>query len=186
MFVQIPRMMNYQNQLLQYYTVLSSFITYHRVCKKSNMTDATFGTGNVDPSGALEFTPGFKSGSCCSNFSFLLYVLQIVVCPFVFFLLAIVFHRFTTSGYPFGIFKLQIIFPATFSTPFYRKNSQHFVEIFCIMYRSVVKYFKPYRYISNLLYGVISPYTETHDIEIHLQLYVQHNRKDDTFWRNYN
>ena len=46
------------------------------------MKDATFGTGNADPSGAFEFTPIFKSGSCCSIFSFLFYVLQIVVCPF--------------------------------------------------------------------------------------------------------
>jgi len=38
-----------------------------------------------------------------------MYVLYIVVCPFVLFLLAIVlsvFLRFTDSDYPFGIFKL--------------------------------------------------------------------------------
>jgi hypothetical protein len=36
-------------------------------------------------------------------------VLSVVVCPFVRFLLAIVLsvlHRFTDSGYPFGIFKI--------------------------------------------------------------------------------
>jgi hypothetical protein len=39
------------------------------------------------------------------------YVLQIVVCPFVLFLLAIVLSvllRYTDSDYPFGIFKLFI------------------------------------------------------------------------------
>jgi len=38
-----------------------------------------------------------------------MYVLQIVVCPFVLFLLAIVLSvllRYTDSDYPFGIFKL--------------------------------------------------------------------------------
>ena len=37
-----------------------------------------------------------------------MYVLLVVVCPFVLFLLAIVFSvlRFTDSDYPFGIFKL--------------------------------------------------------------------------------
>ena len=39
---------------------------------------------------------------------FYMYVLQIVVCPFVLFLLAIVLSvlRYTDSDYPFGIFKL--------------------------------------------------------------------------------
>ena len=45
----------------------------------------------------------------CSIFSFLRSVLQMVVCPFVLFLLAIVLSvllRYTDSVYPFGIFKL--------------------------------------------------------------------------------
>jgi hypothetical protein len=39
--------------------VLSSFITYHSVCNKSNMTGATRGTWTAHPSGAHEFAPGF-------------------------------------------------------------------------------------------------------------------------------
>ena len=46
---------------------------------------------------------------CYSIFSFICYVLQIVVCPFVCFLLAIVFSvlfRYTDSDYLFGTYKL--------------------------------------------------------------------------------
>ena len=39
--------------------ILSSFITYYRVCNKSNTTVATYGTGNAYPLGKTEFTPGF-------------------------------------------------------------------------------------------------------------------------------
>ena len=47
--------------------VLSSIITYHLVCNKNNTTGATTGKGTVYPSGAPEFTPGFKWGSCLLN-----------------------------------------------------------------------------------------------------------------------
>ena len=40
--------------------VLSSFMTYHRICNKSNTTDATSGAGTVHSSGAPNFTPGFS------------------------------------------------------------------------------------------------------------------------------
>ena len=46
--------------------VLSSIITYHLVCNKNKTTGVTTGKGTVYPSGAPEFTPGFKWGSCCS------------------------------------------------------------------------------------------------------------------------
>jgi hypothetical protein len=39
--------------------ILSSCITYYRVCNKSNTTVATYGTGNAYPPGKTEFTPGF-------------------------------------------------------------------------------------------------------------------------------
>ena len=39
--------------------VLSSFMTYHRVSNKINMTGATSGAGTQYPSGAPEFTPRF-------------------------------------------------------------------------------------------------------------------------------
>ena len=71
-------------------------------------TCVTSGAGIAYLSGAPEFTPAFYWGSCCSIFSFMCSVLQIVVCHFVLFLLAIVLSvlRFTDSDYPFGIFKL--------------------------------------------------------------------------------
>jgi hypothetical protein len=37
---------------------MEEFITYHRVCNKSNMTGATRGAKTAHPSGAHEFTPG--------------------------------------------------------------------------------------------------------------------------------
>ena len=49
------------------------------------------GAGNAYPSVAPEFAPGFLWSLCCwSIFSFLSNVLQIIVCRFVIFLLAIV------------------------------------------------------------------------------------------------
>ena len=84
--------------LQQELPVLSSFMTYHRVSNQSNTTIAH------------EFTPGVQWGSCCSIFSFLCNVLQIVVCTVVLFLFAIVLsiRRCTDSDYryPFCIFKL--------------------------------------------------------------------------------
>ena len=50
-------------------------MTYHRVCGKSNTTDATCGTGPAHPSGAPEFTPDFQWRSCYSIVSFLRNVL---------------------------------------------------------------------------------------------------------------
>ena len=40
--------------------ILSSFMTYHRDCKKSNTTDATCGVWTVYPSGAPDFIPNFS------------------------------------------------------------------------------------------------------------------------------
>ena len=44
--------------------VLSSFMTYHRVCNKSNKTDAISGAGSAYPSGAPEFTRFFQVVFC--------------------------------------------------------------------------------------------------------------------------
>ena len=38
----------------------SSFMTYHRVCKWSNITGATSGAGTAFPSGVPEFAHGFS------------------------------------------------------------------------------------------------------------------------------
>ena len=51
------------------YPVIPSFMTYHRVCNKSQTTGATCGAGAVYNSRALGFTPGFQRGSRCSIFS---------------------------------------------------------------------------------------------------------------------
>ena len=56
----------------------------------------------------LSSPPGLI-GFVLLHLQFYMYVLQIIVCPFVLFLLAIVLSvllRFTDSDYPFGIFKL--------------------------------------------------------------------------------
>ena len=93
----------------KHFPVLSSLMTYHRVCNQRNTTGATSETGTAYPSRAPTFTRGFQWGSPYSICSFLCSVLQIAVCPFVLFLLAIVLSvplRFTDSDYPFGIFTL--------------------------------------------------------------------------------
>ena len=59
----------------------------------------------LHPFGAPEFIPGIQ---WVTQSQLYVYVLQIVVCPFVLFLLAIVLSvllRYTGSDYPFGIFK---------------------------------------------------------------------------------
>jgi hypothetical protein len=55
--------------------ILSSIMTYHRVCNKSNTTGSTSGEGTDYPSGAPELTPVFLEGPCCPIFSFLCSVL---------------------------------------------------------------------------------------------------------------
>jgi hypothetical protein len=44
----------------KHFPVLSSFMTYHRVCNYINKTGATSGAGTAYPSGAPEFTTGFS------------------------------------------------------------------------------------------------------------------------------
>ena len=48
--------------------VLSTFMTYHRVCKKSNTTGATYGAGTVNPSWATEFNPGVSGFRVLQSF----------------------------------------------------------------------------------------------------------------------
>jgi hypothetical protein len=74
--------------------VLSPFMTYHRVCNKSYTTCATHGTGTAYPSRANEFTSGILVGFVLLDLSFLCDVLQLVVCPFVIFLLALCYLSF--------------------------------------------------------------------------------------------
>jgi hypothetical protein len=44
----------------EHFPVLSSFMTYHRVCYYINTTGATSGSGTTYPSGAPEFIPVFS------------------------------------------------------------------------------------------------------------------------------
>ena len=86
----------------EHFMVLSSFMTYHQVCNQSNTTGSTSGTGTAYNSRVPQFTPGFEQSQCCSIFSFLGGGLQIIVCTFVLFLLAIVLSvllRFTDSDH---------------------------------------------------------------------------------------
>ena len=55
--------------------VFSSFMTYHRIGKKSNTKSTTCGAGTGNPSKAHEFTPDFNRGCCCSILIFLCSVL---------------------------------------------------------------------------------------------------------------
>ena len=43
----------------KHFPVVSSFMTYHRVCNYINTTDVPSGEGTANPSGAHDFTPGF-------------------------------------------------------------------------------------------------------------------------------
>jgi hypothetical protein len=110
----------------QHYQVLSSFMTYHRICNQST-TGATSGGGPDYPSGTPEFIHGFcgvrisRSLAFCIVFCRSLFVLfsflfwPCVVCPSLiyglwlslWYLLAIVLSIlpwFTDYDYPFSIF----------------------------------------------------------------------------------
>ena len=89
------------------FPVLSPFMTFHLVCNQI--------TRQV-PLVEQFSSPRFLVGFVLIDLQFYVYILQIVVCPFVLFLLATVLSvllRFTDSEYPFGIFKL-------FFLPYYK------------------------------------------------------------------
>ena len=48
----------------KHFPVLTSFMTYHRVCNQINTTSDTSGAGIAYPSGSYEFTPDLYWGSC--------------------------------------------------------------------------------------------------------------------------
>ena len=89
--------------------VLSSFMTYHRVCNKINMTGVTSVAGTAYPSGAPEFTPGFYWGSYYSIFSFMC-----MFCGSLFVLLYFIFWPL----YRLFFFDIQIVI-----IPFVSSNS---------------------------------------------------------------
>ena len=94
-------------------------LTKH-VCNYSNMMSATNGAGTAFPSVAHEFTSGFQWGSCCSIFSFLCSVLQIIVCPSLIYGFRILLWYLQTflslgeSGHHHQIIKLLLVFAMIF------------------------------------------------------------------------
>ena len=71
----------------------------------SNTTDATNGVGTSYPSGAPDFIPGFQDVRFAQSLVFCVVFCRSLLCPFVVFIVAIVFSvlRITPSDYPFGI-----------------------------------------------------------------------------------
>ena len=93
-----------QSDLVKHYgvsVVLSSLMTYHRVCDKSNTTGAICGTGTAYPSWAPDFIPVFSGVGIARSLVF--YVMS---CRSLFVLLAIALSvlQLTASDHPFGIF----------------------------------------------------------------------------------
>ena len=114
----------------KHFLVLSSFLTYHRVCNQINTTGVTCGAGITYPSGAHEFT------FVLLDLQFYVYALQIVVYPFVIFRLAIVLSvlRFTDSDYSFGILDLRILITPLVSSNFsYTPSRQHSAQLYQLM-----------------------------------------------------
>ena len=67
--ISVSQMTTDMFHLSKHFPVISSLMTYHRVCNQINTTDVTSEAGTAYHSGAPEFTPGFKWGSCYSIFS---------------------------------------------------------------------------------------------------------------------
>ena len=86
-------------------SVLSSFMTYHWVCNKSNTTSVTCGAGTVYLSGAPSVHLRLLVGLCGSILYFLCIVLQIIVCPFSFSYSILCPLLYMASDYSFGILK---------------------------------------------------------------------------------
>ena len=64
-----------------------------------------------------DYLPLVSSNSSCSIFNFPCNILQIVVCPFVLFLLSIVLSvllRFSASDYPFDILVCNLFFSCVY------------------------------------------------------------------------
>jgi hypothetical protein len=116
--------------------VLSSCMTYHRMCSKSNMTGTTCGTtnpsgahqftrGTTYPSGAHQFTPAFSVIRVAQFLFFCAVFVYYCLSFFLWALQCLCFYWFTTADYPlvssiydcwlpFGIFYLRLLI-----TPWY-------------------------------------------------------------------
>ena len=96
----------------KHFPVLSSFMTYHKVCNQINTTGATGGAGTAYPSRAPEFTPGFQLGSCYSIFSFMCMFCRslFVLLSFLFWpLCCLSFFWFTNFDQPFNMLEIVIV-----------------------------------------------------------------------------
>ena len=93
---------------LQLYNVGLYMIHHGFVTRVTRRNEA----GTAYPSGAHEFIHSYQWGSCCSIFCFLYSVLQIVVCPFVFFTFGhcVVCPISMDFDYLFGISKPIVIY----------------------------------------------------------------------------
>jgi len=96
--------------------VLSSFMTYHRVCNKSNTTGATCGSGTAYPSEAPEFTPSFSGLRVARSLVFC-----VVFCRSLFALLSFFFWSLCCLS-----FNLQLLITLLISSNFsYILNKQN-------------------------------------------------------------
>jgi len=95
--------------------MLSSFITYQRVCNKSSTKSGTCGVGTTYPSGSYVFTLGWWWGSWCSFFGSLCHLLDIAL-SFILLLLYL-------QSFPTLIFLLLAISQITLY--FTTKKQQH-------------------------------------------------------------
>ena len=88
--------------------VLSSFMTYHRICNQIYTTSTTSGAGTAYLSRAPEFSTGFQWG-VLHDFQFYVYVLQIIVCPFVLFCHCVVRPSIYAFLLPFRLWYLETL-----------------------------------------------------------------------------
>ena len=80
--------------------VFSSWLTYHRVCNKSNTTSVICGAGTAHSSGAHEFTPCFSGISVARSLVFCVVIctsLFVLLSDFLFAVVLCVPLRFTAS-----------------------------------------------------------------------------------------
>jgi hypothetical protein len=89
----------------KYFSVLSLFMTFHRVCRKSNTTGDTNGAGTTYPSGPPKFTPVVRVARSLF-FSVVIYRSLFILVSF--FLLTVVLSILLLFAdcNSFGIFKL--------------------------------------------------------------------------------
>jgi hypothetical protein len=97
--------------------VLSSFMTYHRICNQINTTSTTSGAGTVYLSRAPKFSPGFSWVLCYTIFSFMYMSCRslCVLCSFLQLCCPSFDLRILITPFGFGILKL-----------FLRKAAVHF------------------------------------------------------------